>query len=86
MLAWPLADFADFIYHATDPLPVDLVCGAITILLVLEATRRSVGWILPVTAIGFLLYGWAGPFFDTVGLPLLAHRGYATGASSARST
>jgi TRAP transporter 4TM/12TM fusion protein len=35
-----------------------------------------VGWILPVTAIGFLLYAWAGPAFDDIGLSLFAHRGY----------
>ena len=29
---------------------VDVVLGAVTVLLVLEAARRSVGWILPVTA------------------------------------
>ena len=52
-------------------------CSAeLTILLVLEATRRSVGWILPVTAIGFIAYGWAGPYFDRIGLSLIAHRGY----------
>ena len=50
--------------------------GAVAILLVLEATRRSVGWILPATAIGFIVYGWAGPFFDRIGLGLIAHRGY----------
>jgi TRAP transporter 4TM/12TM fusion protein len=44
--------------------------------LVLEATRRAVGWILPATAVLFLLYAWAGPTFDEVGLPLFAHRGY----------
>ena len=43
---------------------------------VLEATRRSVGWILPATAVGFILYGWAGPVFDRIGLSLIAHRGY----------
>ena len=31
---------------------------------------------LPLTATAFLLYGWAGPWFDQLGLPLLAHRGY----------
>ncbi len=51
-LAWPLADFHRFIYRAADPLPIDVVLGAIEVLLVLEATRRSVGWILPVTAAG----------------------------------
>jgi TRAP transporter 4TM/12TM fusion protein len=75
-LAWPILDFSRFIYRAADPLPVDVVLGGLTILLVLEATRRSVGWILPATAIGFIAYGWAGPLFDRVGLGLIAHRGY----------
>ncbi len=76
-LSWPLVDFDAFIYRAADPRGVDLVCGAIAIGLVLEATRRSVGWILPATAMGFLLYAYFGPAFDSIGLGLLAHRGYA---------
>jgi TRAP transporter 4TM/12TM fusion protein len=75
-LSWPIADFGRFVYRAADPLPVDVVLGGLAILLVLEATRRSVGWILPGTALGFILYGWAGPFFDSIGLDLIAHRGY----------
>ena len=75
-LSWPLIDFSAFIYRATDPTATDVVLGTMTVLLVLEATRRAVGWILPVTAIVFLLYAWAGPTFDDIGLPLLAHRGY----------
>ncbi len=52
-------------------------CAAsIAIVLVLEATRRTVGWILPVTAAIFIVYGWAGPYFDRLGLSLIAHRGY----------
>ena len=42
----------------------------------LEATRRAVGWILPATAVAFLLYAWAGPLLDQIGLDLIAHRGY----------
>ena len=45
----------------------------------LEATRRAVGWILPVTAVAFLVYAYLGPQFDRIGLPLLAHRGYGAG-------
>ncbi len=78
-LSWPIADFGRFVYRAADPLPIDIALGAVALLLVLEATRRSVGWILPATAIGFILYGWAGPFFDSVGLGLIAHRGYGLG-------
>ena len=76
-LAWPIVDFQRFIYRAADPLTVDIVLGAVAILLVLEATRRTAGWVLPVTALGFVVYAYAGPSFDRLGLPLLAHRGYA---------
>ena len=75
-LAWPLLDFSRIVYRAADPTGVDMALGVVAILLVLEATRRTVGWILPATAAGFLFYAWAGPWFDTVGLPLFAHRGY----------
>jgi TRAP transporter 4TM/12TM fusion protein len=77
--SWPIVDFQAFIYRATVPGPIDMALGATAILLVLEATRRTVGWILPVTAAAFLAYGYAGPLFDRIGLPLLAHRGYAPG-------
>ena len=52
------------------------VLGTLTILLVLEATRRTVGWILPVTAVLFVLYAYLGPLLELVGLGLFAHRGY----------
>jgi TRAP transporter 4TM/12TM fusion protein len=75
-LGWPLADFSRFVYRAAEPLPQDLVLGTVTILLVLEGARRSVGWILPVVALAFLAYAWLGPSFDRIGLSLIAHRGY----------
>jgi TRAP transporter 4TM/12TM fusion protein len=75
-LGWPLATFHSFVYRAADPTRTDLMLGTVAILLVLEAARRSVGWILPATAIAFLVYAYAGPAFDRLGLPLLAHRGY----------
>ena len=75
-LSWPLIDFSAFIYRAAVPKAIDIALGSVAVLLVLEATRRAVGWILPVTAGLFLLYAWAGPTFDDIGLPLFAHRGY----------
>jgi TRAP transporter 4TM/12TM fusion protein len=75
-LGWPLADFSRFVYRAVEPLPVDIVLGTAAIALVLEAARRTVGWVLPATAIGFLMYAWLGPSFDRIGLSLIAHRGY----------
>ena len=75
-LAWPIVDFDQFVYRAATPTTLDLILGACTTLLVLEATRRTVGPILPVTAVAFLLYGFYGPLLELVGLELFAHRGY----------
>jgi TRAP transporter 4TM/12TM fusion protein len=75
-LGWPLFDFSRFVYRAAEPTGTDLALGILTILLVLEATRRAVGPILPITAIAFLLYASLGPYFDRIGLGIIAHRGY----------
>jgi len=75
-LAWPLIDFDNFIYRAADPTTRDMALGAICIVLVLEATRRTAGWVLPVTATCFMLYTFYGPLLDLVGLGIVAHRGY----------
>ena len=45
--------------------------GIVAILLVLEATRRTIGAALPIVAIVFLLYGFAGPWL----FGWLYHRG-----------
>ena len=76
VLAWPIVDFDQFVRRAATPTQLDVLFGTITTLLVLEATRRTVGWILPVTAAAFLLYGYYGPSLELIGLDLFAHRGY----------
>jgi TRAP transporter 4TM/12TM fusion protein len=73
---WPLVDFRNFIYRAAEPGSMDLVGGTLAILIVLEATRRTVGLVLPISAIVFILYGYYGPLLDRIGLGLFAHRGY----------
>ncbi|MCC6919199.1 MAG: TRAP transporter fused permease subunit [Alphaproteobacteria bacterium] len=45
----------------TRPTAEELALGGALILLVLEATRRAVGWILPFIALLFLAYAWFGP-------------------------
>ena len=77
VLAWPIVDFDQFVYRAATPSGPDILFGTITTLLVLEATRRTVGWILPVTAVAFLLYGYYGPLLELMGLEIMAHRGYS---------
>ncbi|MGJ4858940.1 TRAP transporter permease [Labrys sp. La1] len=51
----------DYKARPTRPTPEELVLGGALILLVLEATRRTVGWILPAIAIIFLIYCYFGP-------------------------
>ncbi len=40
--------------------PWDLAMGIVATLLLLEASRRMIGWALPLTAVAFLLYGLLG--------------------------
>jgi TRAP transporter 4TM/12TM fusion protein len=47
----------DRFVYVDDPAPADLVLGVIFVLLVLEATRRTIGLALPVTAAAFTVYG-----------------------------
>ena len=77
-LGWPIVDLDQFVYRAATPSNTDLVLGILTTALVLEATRRTIGPILPITAICFLAYGYLGPTLDLIGLGLFAHRGYDT--------
>ncbi|WBV42674.1 TRAP transporter fused permease subunit [Pseudoroseomonas cervicalis] len=54
------------------PEPMDLVVGWLLVALVLEATRRATGWIMPAVALAFLLYAFYGNHLP----PPWAHRGY----------
>src|SRR5262245_44235413 len=76
-LMWPIAQGEPFIFRAATPTTTDLVLGCLLVMVVLEATRRTVGWTLPITAIAFLLYAYFGPLLDRIGLSLIAHRGYS---------
>jgi TRAP-type uncharacterized transport system fused permease subunit len=55
-LGWPLAQGAAFFDRAPNPLPPDLVAGAVAIVAILEASRRAIGWFVPVAAIIVLAY------------------------------
>jgi TRAP transporter 4TM/12TM fusion protein len=52
----------------------DLVVGWALILLVIEITRRATGWVMPVVAGLFLLYGFFGNFLPAP----WQHQGYGT--------
>jgi TRAP transporter 4TM/12TM fusion protein len=71
-IGYPLWDFEEFIYRAALPDLKDQIFGALTIVLVLEATRRTTGWILPVVALVFLAYAWLGAWLPSP----WTHQGY----------
>ena len=67
-------DADELFRRAAAPEPLDIVFGVIACALILEATRRTVGWILPAICIGFLAYAYLGGLLpDWTGL---AHKGY----------
>ncbi len=52
--------FADLAFRVGDPLPIDVAMGTILIVVLLEATRRSMGWPLPLIALLFIAYAYFG--------------------------
>nr|MBP8699630.1 TRAP transporter large permease subunit [Syntrophorhabdaceae bacterium] len=71
-ILYMLIDFEDFIYRAVTPELWDMIFGISFLVLILEATRRSSGWIMPLTCIIFLVYAYIGPFLPAP----WTHRGY----------
>ncbi|MBL8338313.1 MAG: TRAP transporter permease [Rhodoferax sp.] len=63
--------FEDLAFRVGNPGTLDVVFGTILIVALLDATRRSMGWPLPLIAIGFCIYALAGPVFPG----LLRHAG-----------
>ena len=62
----------DFGERATMPKLLDQVLGVALVVLILEATRRSTGWIMPAVVVVFLLYA---AFGNQLPAPW-THRGY----------
>jgi TRAP transporter 4TM/12TM fusion protein len=68
-LLWGGDDFWD---RGTLPNRLDIIFGVAFVLLVLEACRRSTGWIMPIVVSLFLAYAFMGPWLPGQ----WAHRGY----------
>lgn len=70
-------NIAFYIYYvlferAGESTNLDIVLGSILILLVLEMTRRVMGWALPIITIIFIAYGFLGEYIN---IPYLSHAG-----------
>ena len=73
-LLYPLLVFDEFARRVVRPTGLDVLLGVVAVLLVLEATRRTVGWVLPAICLGFVAYAAFGGL-----LPFgweLGHKGY----------
>ena len=72
---WPLlTGFDAYISRGFRPLVIDVVCGLLLVVLVLIATWRTVGPVLPVVCAVFIAYAYLGNLIPNGWL--IGHRGY----------
>jgi TRAP transporter 4TM/12TM fusion protein len=69
--AYLLLFYGELATRPGQPTLMDVVTATVGLVLLLEATRRSVGWPMAVLAILFIVYAMAGPFMPEV----LQHKG-----------
>ena len=75
ILVYAIEGGDDFTDRATTPTALDVWLGVIFIVLLLEATRRTTGLIVPVIAACFLAYAYFGPYLPQP----WTHRGFDVG-------
>ncbi|TWO67726.1 TRAP transporter fused permease subunit [Caenimonas sedimenti] len=71
-MLWGGEDFTD---RNTSPLRWDIVFGVALVFLVLEAMRRTAGWVMPVVTTCFILYALLGAYLPSP----WTHKGYEVG-------
>ena len=74
-IAYAILGGDDFQDRSTMPNQVDVFMGVALVVLVLEAARRSTGWIMPMVCVLFLVYAVMGPHLPAP----WTHRGYDLG-------
>ncbi|MGB6119311.1 MAG: TRAP transporter permease [Mesorhizobium sp.] len=62
----PLIPLDELAFRVGNPSTTDVVFGSILILLLMDATRRSVGWPLPIIAGIFIFYALFGPWMPSI--------------------
>src|SRR5438105_2392637 len=75
ILIYAIEGGEEFTDRATMPSRLDVVLGVVFIVLLLEATRRTTGWIVPFVALLFVAYAYFGPYLP----PPWTHRGFDLG-------
>jgi TRAP transporter 4TM/12TM fusion protein len=72
-MAYAIIFYAEFSRRAVVPTQLDIAMGVLAVIVILEATRRTVGWIMVFVVAIFVVYAYLGPVLPDV----IAHRGYA---------
>ena len=54
--------FHDIAFKTGNPDTIDVVMGTVLTLIVIEATRRTMGWALVLITLGFVVYAFTGPW------------------------
>ena len=72
VIAWAIGNGDAFTDRNTMPTLWDKVFGITLIVLVVEATRRTSGWVMPIIIGAFLTYAFVGPYLPSP----WTHRGY----------
>ncbi|NIK54537.1 TRAP transporter permease [Kribbella shirazensis] len=81
---YPLLDFDGYLERRQAPSGLDVIAGAVLLVLLLEACRRTTGWVLPLFSLLFIAYAYYGGY-----LPFtwsLAHQGFNFDAIIAQFT
>src|SRR5699024_11129640 len=65
--------YPDIMFRKTTPSQADIIFGSIMIILVLEGTRRAVGYFLTLIILGSVLYAYFGNYFPV----MLSHPGFS---------
>ena len=73
IVAYIIYQGPEFGDRAIDPEPLDFYVGVALIVLLLEAARRSAGWIMPVVSLVFIAYALLGKYLPAP----WTHRGYS---------
>lgn len=72
-IGYLVIDFEELVYRVGLPNPLDLFTGAICIFFILEMSRRTIGFAMPILSVLFFLYAIFGS-----NLPgMLGHKGYS---------
>ena len=75
VIGYALAGGDNFLDRSTAPNTADTVMGVLLVVLVLEAARRSTGWVMPLVCVLFIAYAMAGPWLPAP----WTHKGYDVG-------